>query len=166
MKERPLLFRTPLVRAILDGRKSQTRRAMKSHAVGRECPYGVPGDRLWVREAWQQLTDRTGRPDGMVYRADDEQPGLPLPGPRWRAGIFLRRQHARIILEITEVRVQRLQDITDADAAAEGVGAADTDWTAYRPRAAFRDLWNRIHGDESWHANPYVWALTFRRLQP
>ena len=174
-KERPILFSAPMVRAILDGSKTQTRRVAKEfngmpnldgilrrypHQNG--CPYGKPGDRLWVRETWAHERDGTGCPDdtGILYRAtdpgwDDEETGL-----RWRPSIYMPRRASRILLEITDVRVQRLQEIGDEDARAEGCEPF-----AY-PRDRFQGLWDTIHGSGAWHANPWVWAITFRRIQP
>ena len=126
------------------------------------CTYGYPGDRLWVRETWAPEREGTGCPDdtGTLYRAtdpgwDDENTGL-----RWRPSIFMPRTASRILLEITHVRVQRLQDISEDDARAEGCEPF-----AY-PRDRFHGLWDTIHGSGAWHANPWVWALTFRRIQP
>jgi hypothetical protein len=183
VKERPILFSGPMVRAILDGSKTQTRRTFKgttehkgpynpaymeahqqANGWGSICPYGTPGDRLWVRETWAHERDGTGCPDdtGVLYRAtdpgwDDEGTGL-----RWRPSIFMPRIASRILLEITDVRVQRLQEISDEDARAEGY---DRRSHAF-PREWFALLWERIHGPGSWDANPWVWAITFRRIQP
>jgi len=229
MKERPILFSAPMVRAILDGTKTQTRRvvtvpwrkstralpyepwfveedgklladcseAADSHGNGdyREfsscmpCPYGVPGDRLWVRETWN-----LGRPlrnaEGII---DDEQiwsAPIPKQDPRgkrlfddWclgyaadgcegkmRPSIYMPRWASRITLEVTDVRVQRLQDITEEDARAEGVAPAAF-CKAGRPNEhehveSFEWLWNSINGKRAgcaWDANPWVWAITFRR---
>jgi hypothetical protein len=189
MKERPILFSGPMVRAILDGSKTQTRRTFKgttehkgpynpaymeahqqANGWGRICPHGAPGDRLWVRETWAHERDGTGCPDdtGVLYRAtdpgwDDEGTGL-----RWRPSIFMPRIASRILLEITDVCVQRLQEISEEDARAEGAIGALNDsigdnWCA---REAFAALWESINGTGSWHANPWVWAITFRRLEP
>ena len=190
-RERPILFSGAMVRAILDGSKTQTRRIIKNsgdmwfddndpywgpcwkpYAVGGatgedcmvHCPYGYPGDRLWVRETWAPEREGTGCPDdtGTLYRAtdpgwDDENTGL-----RWRPSIFMPRTASRILLEVTDVRVQRLQDITEDDAREEGYPPKSHQC----PAEWFFDTWSSIHGDSSWDANPWVWALTFRRLQP
>ena len=177
MKERPILFSAPMVRAILDGSKTQTRRVAKEfngmpnldgilrrypHQNG--CPHGTPGDRLWVRETWAHERDGTGCPDdtGILYRAtdpgwDDEETGL-----RWRPSIHMPRWASRILLEITDVRAQRLQEIGDEDARAEGYTPQSPDF----PVGWFQGLWDTIHGSGAWHANPWVWAITFRRIQP
>lgn len=220
MKERPILFSAPMVRAILSGQKTQTRRVVKpigndegfvildygnggwpyrsddgdstTHTVKRGgklyldetphvCPYGQTGDRLWVRETWADVG--TCDPGLIVYRAD-----YPLCVPRhyenvppaseirWRPSIHQRREHSRILLEITGVSVERLQDISEEDAAAEGIsdggclncgepepcGCADPKPDA---RDAFARLWHSINGEESWHANPWVWVVEFKRVE-
>jgi hypothetical protein len=199
-KERPILFSAPMVCAILDGSKTQTRRVVKPvrryehnnicrpdlvedpyavwwHGVSENvgcfqiCPYGTPGDRLWVRETWAYERDGTGCPDdtGILYRAtdpgwDDEETGL-----RWRPSIHMPRRAFRILLEITDIRVQRLQEISEEDARAEGYDPQSTDF----PALWFHGLWDTIHGSGAWHANPWVWAITLRlrigsarRIQP
>ncbi len=178
-KERPILFSAPMVRAILDGSKTQTRRIFKgttehkgpynldymeahrqASGWGRICPYGAPGDRLWVRETWAPWSDGLGCADEsswVLYRADTTRP----EPNRWRAPMAMPREASRILLEITDVRVQRLQYISDDDARAEGY-----DRSHAFPREWFALLWESINGDGSWNANPWVWAITFRRLQP
>lgn len=212
MKERPILFSAPMVRAILDGRKTMTRRVVKASRAdflridspsgnyidsrdGRTVygwdgnvgaplkhRFGQPGDRLWVRETWarvpstayrhstgvQQSEDPTS--DGMaaVYRAGWERSS---PGC-WRPSIHMPRWASRITLEVTSVRVERLQDITEADAIAEGLtrdgdgwrGAPELPWFA-SPIAAFRSLWESINGGGSWDENPFVWVVEFRRIE-
>lgn len=181
MKERPILFSGPMVRAILDGRKTQTRRPVKSlrhpygHLLGPEgvarefnaktesirCPLGQPGDRLWVRETWTQNTS------GVVwYRAD----GHPIADGLWRPSIHMPRWASRITLEMTRVWVERVQDITEEDAMKEGFirelkPDGSVGWGAELVEAmdAFRDTWQSIYG--TWDANPFVWAVEFRRLK-
>jgi len=186
MKERPILFSAPMVRAILEGRKTQTRRVVKisnpENAMRVEfsstdfgvyrfdlyfpthvrsetfpCPYGQPGDRLWVRETW-----RDGIYDGPIYRADackvtDEQ----LEGT-WKPSIFMPRWASRITLEITDVRVERLQEISEEDAKAEGVLRSGQTF-----RQSFNDLWGTIHaadGPNGWSADPWVWVIEFKQI--
>jgi hypothetical protein len=191
MKERPILFSGPMVRAILDGSKTQTRRVAKEfdempnldgilqrfpHQNG--CPHGAPGDRLWVRETWAvqheydaAAPSEIGASARWHYAATEDLGGL-----RKRPSIFLPRRGSRILLEITDVRVQRLQEISEGDARAEG---AQKSWTAADlidraagwPRLAsyrsgFQSLWESINGTGSWDANPLVWAITFQRLEP
>lgn len=149
MKERPILFSGPMVRAILAGTKTQTRRVVKERHIDaappvhffqylrENCPYGQPGDRLWVREAWQgplleseeqedefrQSPDIYKKPGFCAYRATDTLDAIDADGRElgWRPSIHMPRWASRILLEITAVRVERLHDITEADAQAEGV---------------------------------------------
>jgi len=219
MKERPILFSAPMVRALLDGSKTQTRRAIKlppapDHLgewkpttiggfgitdargivvpeiaaiwhtrTGKtiSCPYGQPGDRLWVRETWaqnwNQLSD-TRMDLSYVYRADGEtralDNGTELP---WRPSIHMTRAASRIDLEVTGIRVERLQDIGEEDAKAEGCErAAETTYDDDRLNAecgyfppssyahGYRLLWQSINGAGSWAANPWVWVVEFRRV--
>ena len=209
MKERPILFKAEMVRAILDGSKTQTRRVMKPQpdddaiiAVGeigtsrgaafvrypREggitrrvpCPYGQPGDRLWVRETYfGNHVQHPNEPEDereLHYRAD----GLPnFEGEesliKWRPSIFMPRWASRITLEIVNVRVERLQDISEEDARAEGVGqvgietgqvlesGAPVEIGSYA--CAYCDLWESINGKGSWEANPWVWVVEFKRTE-
>ncbi|WP_186181671.1 hypothetical protein [Burkholderia gladioli] len=186
MKERPILFSAPMVRAILDGRKSQTRRVAKEFdgrdnldAILRRfpnqkgCPYGEPGDRLWVRETWAQPAPLD--PGPTVYRAD--YPGCvpagfenipPADAIRWKPSIHMPRALSRITLEITGVRVERLQDISVADALAEGVRVTygepfDAEHTI-ADRRRFELVWKEINGAGSWESNPWVWVIEFARI--
>ena len=196
-----------MVRALLDGTKTQTRRVVKpqpdsispdgiparffhQRAIGSgypvqiRCPYGQPGDRLWVREAIrlvpdQEPDDGTGRvlstygADGSLTVADA------WPWKRsYLPPMHCPRGLSRIDLEITDVRVERLQDISEADAIAEGItGPHNVGYPAYRmpddskPRysrasAAYEALWEQINGPDSWALNPWVWVVEFRRAQP
>lgn len=194
MKERPILFSAPMVRAILDGRKTQTRRVILPQPYfveetetqqGEDCmrwrsgdkpdwpgpcdsPYGEPGDRLWVRETF--ATGIPGCPGGITYRADhfDPRGDGPANPIRWTPSIFMPRGVSRITLEVAEVRVQQLQDITEDDARAEG---AETEWRqATHPaktyRGGFASLWDAINAGRgfSWGKNPWVRAVTFRDI--
>lgn len=183
MRERPMLFSAPMVRAILEGRKTQTRRVVKPQPTGAlaargrtACPCGQPGDRLWVRE-----THAVYQAHGQ-HREDGERwgpwGGLPTtvspdrtqvvyyregfdrcdPG-RWRPSIHMPRWASRITLEVTGVRAERLHDITEADAVAEGASTAGP-FAVYH----FMDLWTSINGAESWNGNPWVWVIEFKRL--
>jgi hypothetical protein len=242
MRERPILFSAPMVRAILEGSKTQTRRVVK---IGGElpppwatfakegdtiavngtrptglfywseeqtpgqplkklrrwpiskkgimagsdfhapCPYGVPGDRLWVKETHALLSG-----GGVVYRAsapDFDPTAADAVGGRWRPSIHMPRRASRLTLTITDVRVERLQDISEDDAQAEGLvpwskdgnltkyGVADPDgmpgsdypgtwpWREWRisPVDAYQRLWESINGAGSWDANPWVWVVSF-----
>ncbi len=182
IKERPILFSAPMVRAILEGRKTQTRRVLKQKAIdwlptlshtfvaSKEstglCPYGYQGDRLWVRETFCWPEDYSIP----IYRTDGEEP----PSMEcWKPSIFMPRAASRILLEITDVRVERLQDISEEDAKAEGVESwAESDKILERllarsqPSQIFKALWQSISGPESWNENPFVWVITFKRIKP
>lgn len=230
MKERPILFAGDMVRAILDGRKTQTRRAVKSKrgcpidfigGVGMEndptcwgfedgdgewwalqgneqcrqipCPYGQPGDRLWVRETWTpgyfHNADADDGPQvSIIYRADSADMTLAAPSyelaeewersyaedgpddPRWRPSIHMPRWASRILLEIVSVRVERLQGISESDAWNEGVQewmGKSTPWKGELAPVSvhgFASLWEHISGSGSWAANPWVWVVEFKRV--
>ena len=194
MKETGLMFKAPLVRAILEGRKTQTRRIVKRLPlrINREtnamevdvaniengefakrvpCPMGKPGDRLYVREAHAhhpQFAQMAFRADGEEFEDAD---GF-LWEPKWTPAIHMKKEDARIWLEITGVRVEHLQQITEADAKAEGVQP----WPCDHPRrscadigcngpdylAGFRHIWESTGGD--WDANPWVWVIDFKTI--
>lgn len=194
MKERPIIFQPANIRSLLAGTKTQTRRVCKpaeaqglSYVVdcrdgtwGNEegdepafqCPYGKPGDRLWVRESHWWFKDEhdheTGyfppplTVDDVEYRADGDD-----GRKAWRPSIHMPRWASRILLEITEIRVQRLLDIGEADCLAEGApgghGVIPGYAYAATPFEHYRAVWEQINGAGSWDANPWVWAVTFRR---
>ncbi len=201
-KERPILFSAPMVRAILEGRKTVTRRAVKiqprtkgdigSYGQGQpfirhpdptkrnpECPYGRPGDRLWVREAWAADAQLDGiaprdlsQGEPIMYPADGSvrQTGCAMISQgRGRPSIHMPRWASRILLEITAVRVERLQDISEDQAEAEGMNflrhIPDADETLTAAQL-FECLWSSINGDESWTGNPWVWVVEFKRVTP
>ncbi len=187
--EKPIIFCADMVRAILDGRKTQTRRIIKpqpegpgpSHAAqlpdgdwvwgnnsGQtfRCPHPV-GTWLWVRETWWHNESIPGA-DGLAYRAAGNFPSY-MAGARWRSPIHMPRWASRITLEVTQVRVQRTQEISCEDALSEGVlpaGSMVIDWTAYR--CGFVSLWNRLNAKRGygWDVNPWNFAYTFKRLEP
>lgn len=232
MKERPILFSGPMVRALLAGTKMQTRRVVKPQprtmpdgflprlywpardthmthdGTGRAffqfekrgnydgqhtasgafyCPYGQPGDRLWVRENGWERPERTPKMmregadtwEPYYYDADDlpwqDVEDFRLWGFKRRPSIHMPRWASRITLEITAVRVERLQDISEVDAKAEGL-YQDTAgrWTTYsafeqarehlNPVQAYRDLWEQINGPGSWDANPWVYVIQFKKV--
>lgn len=197
MKERPILFSAPMVRALLDGSKTQTRRIAKvtpdqCEDIGifyaeHQCPYGQPGDRLWVRETWAPVDEFVlgyplDEPNSIGYRADLSARLLDITAlntyawnwdlVKWKPSIHMPRWASRIMLEVTGVRVERLQDISDRDAQAEGVTIEDHHKRGYcagefLPPSirAYRDLWEQINGAGSWEANPYVWAVEFKRVE-
>ncbi|AZE55947.1 Phage protein [Pseudomonas synxantha] len=194
VKEKPILFSAPMVRAILEGRKTVTRRAVKGSALNfladftleyvalpenHFCPYGNPGDRLWVREAWvadaqvDAIAPRDlSQGEPIQYPADGavRQTGCSMVTPgKTRPSIHMPRWASRILLEITDVRVERLQDITEEQALAEGIGTQATEsfraTGVERPAGfAFRDLWASTGGE--WEANPWVWVVEFKRVTP
>jgi len=231
IKERPILFSAPMVRAILDGRKTVTRRALNERALKNIgygvqlgechelptegplhpnsigyctdfCPYGQPGNRLWVRETFALLGNEGGvcvdwndnlvkgdeRAAARIYRASctigcyglwqvpdkaewkPETDELQYEGA-WRPSIHMPRWASRILLEITDVRLEQLQDITYEQAAAEGVHrgplrewyASDEGGACHKyPVPAFRDLWQSVGGD--WEANPWVWVVELKKV--
>ncbi|MDR3004836.1 MAG: ASCH domain-containing protein [Acidovorax sp.] len=176
MKETGLMFKAPLVRAILAGQKTQTRRVVKSRqglypacdnwsidSIRRNYgdPYGQPGDRIYVRETWapntvEPVSDRPAA-DFLYAATDAEKYSVCC----WRPSIHMPKAAARIWLEVTGVRVERLQQITDADALSEGVDRTNTSIPGYA-RERFRALWESTGGD--WGANPWIWAIEFRVL--
>lgn len=213
MIERPILFSAPMVRALLAGTKTQTRRVVKPqpcaavtsvylpfrdepnnwHGYGDDlirwlgrCPYGQPGDLLWGRESWRVCGGREYEYQQdrcrVMYRATHEEDGFPLgwESYKWRPSIHMPRWASRITLEVTGVRVERLQDISEADAIAEGIERAviGDDWRRYSdaaselaglppcvtPRASYQSLWESINGPGSWDANPWVWVVEFAPL--
>ncbi len=180
MTDRPIIFSAPMVRALLEGRKTQTRRMLNPQPGGiksarilgsgwalapesNRCsvdwtpPRYAPGDRLYVREACHV----DGR--DVNYRADAPVGSEP-PGP-WRPSIHMPRWASRLTLTVTDVRVQRLQDISAYDVQAEGACelacVPPNDEDEAEAQAIFRDLWNSLHGPAAWDANPWVVALTF-----
>lgn len=159
-RERPIMFSAPMVRAILAGRKTQTRRVVR-FLPPRPCPYGVPGDRLWVRETW--CAD--GLDDGSAplyhFRADGDHD----PEATWRPSIFMPRTACRIVLDVTGVRIERVQDISEADAKAEGPELLPDPMqdTPRRWRDSYRTLWDSINGKRApWDSNPWVWVVEFK----
>ena len=186
MKDRPILFSGPMVRAILAGTKTQTRRVVKGLALewlaeftpefvadpaNSLCPYGVPGDRLWVREAYRFLGVHDHVPPREVssgpvwYEAQDDVPFHPSEFGKLRPSMFMPRWASRITLEVTGVRVERLQDISEADSVAEGIPSGEVSPPDVG-RFAYRLLWESINGPGSWDANPWVWAVEFKRITP
>lgn len=216
MRERPIIFNADMVRAVLDGRKTQTRRIIKWRELNKglnlqfsglrvseelggwviesnsrtssewrcqptPCPFGAVGDRLWVRETFgfeirtvggaphEQLVYRASKPDAVrLYDCN----GKPHP-MKWTPSLHMRRKYSRITLEITGVRVERLQDISRADAIAEGgpqshpsIDAVSQDYGFPDfSRSWFGQTWWSIYGEKSWKANPWVWVIEFRRVE-
>lgn len=194
MTERPILFSGPMVRAVLDGRKTQTRRVIKHvacsgthelspkemrpgewfcdecYASPYRCPYGAPGSKLWIRETFGCHCHNSMQPMKgceLVYRADD--PGdigeYPLSG--WRPSVFMPRWASRITLDITGLRVERLQDISGDDVLAEGIPEPCRSEGHPNDRFQwFRGLWDSINGQKApWESNPWVWIVSFERAR-
>lgn len=218
VKERPILFSGPMVRALLNGNKTQTRRTFSDRTlkliraaieigevsdflsegklgdhdlsyISGFCPYGHRGDRLWVKETWAAHEHYNTRkpleiPEGVTIECRESPAGVKTEGDghrpikegergRWRPSIFMRRWMSRLTLEIVSVRVERLNECSEADAIAEGIdifedGAGFTvtpGGTWYRnPEDTYRALWESINGPGSWAQNPWVWVIEFKRL--
>jgi hypothetical protein len=219
MKERPILFSVQMVRAILKGRKTQTRRVVKwpswiqeewerkkcaaiinsndyravvkrgscDGIVGKfGCPYGVPGDRLWVKETWTPHENPSGH-DGILYDADGSFVGIeknkksanawlkiwdPRRQNKWRPSIYMPRWASRITLEVVDVRVERVCDISDDDAWKEGINQTEAIElpcsTKIASIAVFSNLWDSINKKRGygWDTNPWVWVVEFREEKP
>ena len=195
MKARPIIFSAPMVRALLNGSKTQTRRVAKLTANGHvkeprgqrrwhpadpegrlACPYGQAGDQLWVRETWLQTNPFTeGGLHTYGYRATDSEE---FPDAIWKPCIHMPRAASRITLEITDVRVERLQGISETDAIDEGIQRWPLGFrvdVSASPKHecmnfdsyanAYRYLWESINGPGSWDANPWVWMIEFKRVE-
>lgn len=224
-RERPILFSGEMVRAILGGRKTETRRVVKDQSRLREptqdhgalrvsveyqsiygswqpwvtnaksmrCPYGQLGDQLWVRETWSKPY---AGPAGYVFRADYLRPTNLDPSiaseRRWSPSIHMRKEAARLWLRVTDVRIERLQDVSEEGAKAEGVEIkryGDPPWFCTRDysrpahadgwfpgfcadtgkqfRSSFQTLWDSINTKRSygWDSNPWVWVIAFERIE-
>lgn len=198
IREKGLIFNSEMVRAILDGRKTQTRRPIKwkqtrfteigeredgskwpwsedaEHACDfwHPCPFGAVGDRIWVRETWNKYGGL------LTYRADhdwiDDMRKETVCTAKWVPSIHMPRWASRILLEITDVRVERLNAISQEDAQAEGMELTgwrptysdpDSGGEVMTPYDNFAELWSSIYGDESWKANPWVWVIEFKRVE-
>lgn len=182
MTDRPIIFSTPMVRALLAGTKTQTRRICKlevRHSMPepewksllRCCPYGQPGDRLWVRETFKKFTD------GYAYRANhwDLELADSVHAP-WKPSIHMPRAASRITLKITNVRVEKLHEISKTDAIAEGLYQDQAGrWTTYsasekhrehlNPIEAYKEIFEKINGAKIWDTTPWVWVIEFSRVE-
>ncbi|MEG5996930.1 hypothetical protein [Enterobacter ludwigii] len=190
MKERGMIFNAEMIRALLSGQKTQTRRPVKFPLIDKDAlcelsgnelagelstgnyrnsMHGRPGDRIWVRETWAEAG--AGAPDLKLYRANypahvpSSYENVPaVEEVRWTPSIHMPRSACRILLEITAVRVERLQAITLGDICKEvGCGLYD-----FRPAThgfqVWEELWESIYGEGSWQANPWVWVIEFKRV--
>ena len=219
IRERPILFNGDMVRAILEGRKTQTRRIVKNQPCGGwafdgvygritsphpqrgkfgaflrrgvgtswpelgilPCPYGSPEDQLWVKETFAEPNDQV-----TIYRANWREDAITrgldnIPkddsGIRWKPSIYMPRWASRITLEITNIRVERLNDISEEDAIAEGIERESGEYEGYfrdyrepdaitkHARLSYMGLWESINGAGSWGINPWVWVIEFRKLE-
>jgi hypothetical protein len=198
MKQRPILFSAPMIRALLNSSKTQTRRIVKPQPligleglmkwrdsfwyerhellqllVDKKCPYGKVGDQLWVRETFMSLAntgvegrDKEGKRINYAYAAESP-PGSYSDdcrkeyGLKWKPSIHMPRIASRITLEITNIRVERLNDCSDEDALAEGVDRTNTSIPGYAKKR-YETLWESINGAGSWAANPWVWVVEFK----
>ncbi len=200
MKFIPILFSTPMVQAIIDGRKTMTRRISKINNNSLEwqaaffraeqsqqieyCRYQV-GDVLWVRETWQHVVEHSDCDyEGYVYRADKNSSEWELSNDewKWKPSLHMPKSAARIFLEVTNIKADRLQEITTNDAIAEGIlpeptgdnlynnylyrfGAKDNGYHWIGAKYSFESLWQSINGKESWDENPFVWCISFKRIE-
>lgn len=184
MKERGMIFNGEMVRAILDGRKTQTRRIMKDqpvlngnfyevfgaawskgmtsipavpgHSLSTKCPFGIVGDRIWVRETFGDCGVR------LVYRSDTDD-GAKCKVERWTPSIHMPRWASRILLEITDVRVEKLASVSDEDAGKEGYPADPSPYGGSMDKWLwFRQLWDGIYPEQSFKHNPWVWVIEFK----
>jgi hypothetical protein len=199
IKERPILFAGSMVRALLAGAKTQTRRQLRVQppAATRSfctyhcpdprphhwafdggslldfavpCPFGQPGDRLWVRETWTRYDAWQGYHyaadhAGFGIGPDDDPDHVPEHALRWKPSIHMPRAASRITLEVTGVRVERLQDVSRGDAMAEGCPFPNMRVGA-DPRKWYEALWEALNGAGTWEANPWVWVVEFKRITP
>ena len=202
MKFIPILFSTPMVQAIIEGRKTMTRRVMKPSLIesdncfhwnrwinqpfnNPECsPYGKVGDVLWVRETFVDVVVSDGK-EVFIYKADDDfYKDTIINWKGWKPSLFMPKAACRIFLKITEIRVERLQDITNEDSLKEGIEIGETvksplsdnnlqtyknylsdEFKWYAPKLSFNTLWKSINGKDSWEANPWVWVICFERIE-
>ncbi len=187
VKERGMIFNDEMVRAILGGNKTQTRRIVEEKFYGRavaaellakHCPYGQPGDRIWVRETYRVHGKATDVAT-LVYRASvrnswtEQTHRVPVEvcnkpvSEKWTPSIHMPRWASRILLEITDVRVERLHDMSEADAKAERATPATYKITPPEAvyRVGFGDIWRSIYGQDNWLSNPLVWVIEFKRIQ-
>lgn len=224
---KPILFSTPMVQAILEGRKTQTRRVLKPQPlvhnevikmpipmdeysktmkqyvkkgytqiytkgvlqgmIAPKCPFGEVGDTIWVRETWQHTSEfginNQDENAGYIYKASENGKDWEenTEGWKWKPSIFMPKDACRIFLKITNIRVERLQDISEEDAIVEGAKPCTDNLTMENrvhnynnPSTAqfplvhyygFQSLWQSINGKESWDSNPYVWVIEFETIK-
>lgn len=203
IKEHPIPFSTPMVQAILEGRKTQTRRIVDRTALkwlnegftaefvampeNHLCRYGYSKDILWVRETFSLMKDSLlynhfpNLESRYLYKADWKESQIPaLAIKKWKPFIFMPKAACRLFLEIVKIKVERLQDISEEDAVAEGiekqVSGTEGMAVSYKnylsegyidmnPKKSFQSLWTKINGAESWKQNPFVWVIGFQQIK-
>lgn len=166
---RPIMMAYEMVRGVLKGTKTQTRRGARNL---KRCPFGSVGEQLWVRETWAVWPPESKAQSDVVYRADisdlreESVVALAKGGKQhtpWISSMFMPRWASRLQLEITEIRLEHVQEISEADALCEGVDGIS-------PIESYAKLWDELNarrpGNWAWKDNPWVWAISFRRLQP
>lgn len=200
-KSKPILFSTEMVQALLDGRKTQTRRVIKDKLLQDPVAFSlffeaingiVPSDRtieqylletlkspyeigqeLWVRETWGYNPDYPNLMTHICYKADK---GHEYDGIKWKSPIHMPRAAARIFLKIKDIRIEKLQEISEEDAKAEGVrqnklaklfglNYEKDEWTFTAAKESYQSLWNKINGKDAWEQNPYVWVIEFEIIK-
>jgi hypothetical protein len=181
MKEHPIIFSTPMVQAILDGRKTMTRRVVKPTIQYTKCPYGQPGDILWVRERFCNMSLPYCDPEYIYFTetlyAEDYDPSEWT----WKPSIHMPRKACRLFLEIVSIRVEKLHKISKDDAIREGIEVVDDSYnddqiyrnydgdgeapSSLHAKDSFMTLWSRINGWDSWYKNPLVWVIEFKRRE-
>lgn len=206
MQTKPILFNGEMVRAILDGRKTQTRRVIKNRSncpdfyayepsfsypycfrradarwdsfktieelTAKYCPLGQIGDRLWVRETWAISPYHPATYDGPAYFYRADYQPMSDVAIKWKPSIHMPREVSRLTLEVVDVRVERIQDISEKDAIAEGIEAIGHGWKNYKkpnsppwctPTYSFKSLWDSVY--KTWEQNQWVWAIKFKRVE-
>ena len=210
---KPILFSTPMVQAILEGTKTQTRRILKPQPlvhnevikmpipvdeyskilkqyvkkgyteiytkgvlqgmIAPKCPFGEVGDTIWVRETWQHTSEfginNQDENAGYIYKASENGKDWEenTEGWKWKPSIFMPKDACRLFLKITNIRVERLQDISEEDSISEGCHYGKGDGTIDYAvgNSHFPTLWANINGEESWNSNPYVWVIEFEKIK-
>lgn len=180
MKERPIIMTAESVRAILDGRMTMTRRVVKpqpsdirrspfvpsgiedNHGYEIKLAYGIPGDRLWVRETWAYIGKEPET--DTVYKADGCWSDK--PDWKWQSPRFMPRWASRLTLEVLNIRVERVQEISEEDAIAEGMEFIPVKQATWSNRQSYSLLWDTLHAKRGypWVSNPYVWVIDFKVL--
>ena len=169
MKERPIIFSAPMVRSLISGSKTQTRRIAKDQSglISFDNPYGHAGDFLWVKESWRTLAQYDKLKPTLIpinapieFKADQNKSTSEEMSGKWRTPLFMPKRFSRLVLEIANVRYEKLIECSQLDAIAEGVESVNSN-----PIAQYKALWEDLHGVGSWNKNPWVWVIEFRSLR-